>query len=159
MKARRFISLSPTANKQRDIMISPRPERPGVSSTRQPGMISWWQPEIESQLSAVHTSRSSQSSAEPDAQAPPLHASFSVQVSPSLQGSVLGVKTQPLPELQESSVQRLESSQPSAPPPWQVPPPHASFSVQASPSSQGSVLGVKTQPLTELQDSSVHRLE
>jgi len=60
---------------------------------------------------------------------------------------VLLVWTQPVAELQVSSVQAFPSSQLSASPPTHPPPLHASFVVQTLPSSQGAVLFVWTQPV------------
>jgi hypothetical protein len=57
--------------------------------------------------------------------------------------------------LQESSVQALLSSQTIAVP-RHDPPSHASFTVQALPSSQACVLFGKTQPVAGLQVSVVH---
>jgi len=66
------------------------------------------------------------------------------------------VWTQPVAELQVSSVHTFPSSQLSAGPPAHTPPLHASFVVHTLPSSQGAVLFVWTQPVAGLQVSSVH---
>ena len=66
--------------------------------------------------------------------------------------------SQPRLVLQESVVQALLSLQLSAAPLTQVPPPQVSLPVQALPSLQGPVLLVRTQPLDELQLSSVQTL-
>src|SRR5439155_1449397 len=80
------------------------------------------------------------------------------QLFPSEQGAALLVWTQPVAELQVSSVHTFPSSQLSAGPPAHTPPLHASFVVHALPSSQGAVLFVWTQPVAGLQLSSVQAL-
>jgi len=115
-------------------------------------MGSWTHPVLESQLSAVQASSSSQDTAVP------LHTnesqtSSSVQASPSSQGSLLAVWEQaPVSGSQVSSEQTFPSSQSFAVPPSQVPAPsHVSgASVQALPSSQ-------VVPWSRSQD--VHELE
>jgi hypothetical protein len=94
----------------------------------------------------------------PPTQTPPEHASICVQALPSSHDAVLLVWTQPVAGLQLSSVQGLPSSQPSAAPAWQLPPPQVSPIVQALPSSHEAVLLVWTQPVAGLQLSSVHAL-
>src|SRR5437870_44099 len=81
-----------------------------------------------------------------------------VQELSSLHGAVVFVWTQPVAASQESSVQPLPSSQFGADPPWQVPPTHVSFVVQAFPSLHGFELFEWTQPLAGLQESSVQPL-
>ena len=81
-----------------------------------------------------------------------MHASLSVQVE------ALGVLTQPLAGLQLSSVQPLSSVQAVTGPAKHVVAEQASASVQALPSSQGLILVEKTQPVAEVQLSSVHAL-
>ena len=83
----------------------------------------------------------------PETHRPPLQTSPTVQLFPSEQAAVLLVWTQPVAELQVSSVQAFPSSQLSAGPPTHPPPLHASFVVQTLPSSQGAVLFVWTQPV------------
>ena len=116
------------------------------------------QPMMVSQLSSVQPLLSSQLGGAPPTQAPPLQVSFVVQASPSSHGFVLLVWTQPEPKSQLSSVQTLLSLQFGGGPPAQLPPLHVSLVVQASPSSQGAVLLVLTQPVAGLQLSSVHTL-
>jgi hypothetical protein len=121
------------------------------------------QPEVGLQESSVQGLLSLQFGAGPPLQVPPPHLSFVVQAFPSLHGLVLFVWTQPEAGSHESVVQALPSSQPSAGPPWQVPPPHVSFVVQALPSLHGAVLGVWMQPVVPpkpdgMQESSVHGL-
>ena len=91
----------------------------------------------ESQVSFVHPFASSQVIGAPPVHVPSAHTSAIVQALPSSQAFVLCVLTQPIPALQESSVQEFASSQSSPGPAEQVPnPSHWSTSVQASPSSQ-----------------------
>jgi hypothetical protein len=110
------------------------------------------------QESSVQALPSLQTSAGPPTQAPPLHASGVVHAFPSLQDAVLFTWTQPVPGLQESSVQPLLSLQLGAGPPTQAPPAHVSPVVHALPSLQGAVLLVKTHPVVVLQLSFVHTL-
>ena len=78
---------------------------------------------------------------------PPAQVSFVVQALPSSQGSELFACVQPVAESQASVVQRLPSLQLGADPPTQLSPEQVSLVVQAFPSSQGSLLFVKMQPL------------
>jgi hypothetical protein len=110
------------------------------------------------QASSVQGLLSLQLVAEPGTQAPPEQTSPVVQALPSLHGSVLFVCVQPVAELQASVVQGLLSLQLGAGPPTHVPPEQVSFVVQASPSSQGSVLFVWLQPVTGLHVSVVQGL-
>jgi len=107
------------------------------------------------QESVVHTFESLQTNGVPPWQVPPEHISPVVQAFPSLQDALLGVYTHPVAGLQESSVQMFPSLQTRGVPGWQLPSPQVSFTVQASASSQGSVLLVYTQPDAGLQESSV----
>jgi hypothetical protein len=102
----------------------------------------WTQPEAGTQESSVQTFPSSQFGGAPPLQVPPPHVSFVVHAFPSSHGLLLFVCTQPDAGLHESSVQPFPSSQFGALPPWQLPPPHVSFVVQAFPSSHGFVLFV-----------------
>src|SRR6185503_13008430 len=68
-------------------------------------------PEAALQPSVVHTLLSSQLSAAPPTQTPPLHASDVVQALPSSQGLVLFVCVHPEAALQPSVVHTLPSSQ------------------------------------------------
>src|SRR5262249_52013196 len=87
----------------------------------------------------------------------PWQASFTVQVLPSSQGTVLFACVQPTAGSQASSVQRLPSLQSGAGPPTQVPATQVSPVVQALPSSQGPTLGTFRQtPAVQL--SSVEGL-
>jgi hypothetical protein len=73
-------------------------------------------------------------------QLPPLQKSAPLQNAKSLQGALLIVKTQPMAELQLSSVQTFPSLQTTGSPGMQAPPEQTSPSVQMSPSLQGSLL-------------------
>jgi hypothetical protein len=81
-----------------------------------------------------------------------------VQALPSLQDVVLFVCTQPVAELQLSSVHTLSSLQFFGPPAWQLPPAHVSPTVQMFPSSHGDVLFMWRHPTTASQLSFVHGL-
>src|SRR5215470_2252140 len=94
----------------------------------------------------------------PAPQMPPEHVSPSVHGLLSSHSAVLFACTQPLAGSHESSVHGLLSTQFGADPPLHLPPPHVSFNVQASPSSQGAVLSVKMQPFAESQVSVVQTL-
>src|SRR6059058_2275733 len=96
-------------------------------------------PVAGSQESSVQTLRSSQCRDWP-MHVPPPQTSPAVQASPSSQGAVFGVWTQPLPESQESSVQGLPSSQSSDGPPTHTPAAQVSAVVQALPSWHGFAL-------------------
>jgi hypothetical protein len=108
--------------------------------------------------SSVHTFPSLQFSGGPPAHAPPEHASFVVQALPSLHGALLLTYTQPEAGLQESSVQRLPSSQVRGGPPMHVPPEHVSPVVHTLPSLHEALLLTYTQPVAGLQESSVQTL-
>ena len=118
----------------------------------------WAQPVVLLQLSTVHSTPSSQSTAPGPAQLPPAQTSPLVHASPSLQLAVVLVCTQPVPLLQLSAVQALLSLQSRVLLPPQLPPLQTSPAVQASPSLQLVVLLVKTQPLLGLQLSLVQPL-
>jgi hypothetical protein len=113
------------------------------------------QPVSASQESSVQRLPSLQFGGAPPTQAPPEHASFVVQALPSSHEAVLLGCTQPVTELHESSVQGLPSSQFVGAPPTQAPPEQESFVVQALPSSHAVELSVCTQPVAQLQESSV----
>jgi hypothetical protein len=98
-------------------------------------------PEAGLQESSVQTFPSLQSSGGPPAQLPPEQASPVVHAFPSLQGAVLLVFTHPVVGLQESSVQRLLSSQSRGDEPTHSPPEQVSTVVQTSPSSQDPEIG------------------
>jgi hypothetical protein len=106
----------------------------------------------------VHGLLSSQLGADPPTHAPEAQVSLVVQAFPSSQDAVLFVCTHPDAGSHESSVQGFASSQSSAAPPTQVPPPQVSFVVQALPSSHAAVLLKCTQPVAGLQVSSVQPL-
>ena len=93
-----------------------------------------------------------------EVQAPPAHASVSVQTLPSVHVAVLARCTQPEPALQLSSVHGLPSSHDAALPGTHVPPAHWSPSVQTLPSLHRTVLLVDLQPATVSQLSVVHGL-
>ena len=92
----------------------------------------------------MQTFPSSQSGGGPPTHTPPEQVSFVVQASPSSQVAALFVFTHPVAESHESSVQMFPSSQFGGGPPTHAPPEHVSFVVQASPSSQESLLSVHT---------------
>ncbi len=101
----------------------------------------WKQPVAESQPSAVHTLPSSQLVGIPFSQDPSLHVVFVVQALPSSQAPPdNGVFWHPSVGWQPSVVQSLPSSHVGPAPGLHVPPPQTSPTVQALPSSQGSVL-------------------
>lgn len=110
------------------------------------------------QLSSVQTLPSLQFGAGPPTHTPPAQVSPVVHASPSLQGAVLFVWTQPLPTLQLSSVHGLASSQLGPGPDWQVPLTQTSPTVHAFPSLHEAELLVWTQPVAGLQVSSVQPL-
>ena len=83
----------------------------------------------------------------PDTQTPSLHTSGFVHALPSVQGAVLLVCTQPVAELQLSSVQTLLSSQLGGDPPTHAPLEHVSFVVQALLSSQEPSRSTNPQPV------------
>ena len=103
------------------------------------------QPRTESHESLVHGLPSSQSSGAPPTHDPPEQVSSIVHASPSSHGSELSVLTHPVAGSHVSSVQMLPSSQSAGAPPTQVPAAHVSPTVQASPSSHGSVLLANSQ--------------
>jgi len=96
------------------------------------------QPLAGLQVSMVHGLLSSQPRPAPDTQLPAAHASPTVHALPSEQGAVRLLCAQPLAAEQVSPVHGLLSSHATA---WpaQIPPKHASFCVQAEPSSQPGV--------------------
>jgi len=94
----------------------------------------------------------------PGTHRPPLQTSPPVQLFPSEQGAALLVWTQPVAELQVSSVHTFPSSQLGDAPPTHLPPPHLSLVVQAFPSLHRAVLFVSKQPVAGLQVSSVQTL-
>jgi hypothetical protein len=96
------------------------------------------QPSETLQVSSVHGLLSSQLGGGPPLHVPPLHVSFVVQALVSSHGSVLKALTHPVAALHESSVHGLLSLQFGADPGMHAPLEHASVSVQASPSSQGT---------------------
>ena len=118
------------------------------------------QPEPGTQESSVHGLLSLQFKAPAPAwQVPPEHVSPVVQALPSSHAAVLFVKTHPVAGTQLSVVQTLLSLQASVPAPgWQLPPPQVSPVVQALPSSQATVLFVKTHPVAGLHVSVVQTL-
>src|SRR6185369_576328 len=121
-------------------------------------LLAYWQPLAGLQVSSVQTLPSLQLRGDAPTQVPPAQVSTRVHALLSLHGAVLFVYSHPLAGLQTSSVQPLPSSQLSAAPLTHVPPPQVSATVQALPSSHGTVLFVYSQPLDGLQVSSVHRL-
>jgi len=93
-----------------------------------------------SQESSVQTLPSSQFGGAPPTQTPAEHVSPIVQASPSSHAAALLMFWQPKTTSQESSVQTFPSSQPGGTPPTQTPAEQVSLVVQASPSSQDTVL-------------------
>src|SRR5438045_3846362 len=83
----------------------------------------WTQPDPGSHESSVHGSPSSQFVGPPGTHEPPPQASPLEQASPSEQGPVLSVKTQPRTGSHVSSVQTLPSSQTRGAPGAQAPAP------------------------------------
>ena len=144
----------------------------GSSSPQGSALFAWTQPQASpvlpdgSQLSLVHGLASSQAVLAPGRQILPEQLSPMVQTLPSSQAAVLAWLTQPpglpgslgSPLLQLSSVQGLPSLQPRATPGLQALPLQASPTVHGSPSSQGALLGVETQPSSTVRASAVHGL-
>jgi hypothetical protein len=95
-----------------------------------------WQPSVLSHVSVpLHESPSLQSSGEPGVQDPSIHTSSVVQTLPSSQGAMLCTNTHPVCGSQLSSVHALLSLQTTCSPGSQMPVWHASFVLQALPSS------------------------
>jgi glyoxylate utilization-related uncharacterized protein len=115
-------------------------------------------PEAGLQVSSVQTLLLLQFGGGPPTQVAPLQPSAVVHASPSSHGAALSTWTQPVAELQLSSVQPLPSLQLGGAPPTQAPAPHVSLVVQALPSLHGAVLLVWVQPVAGLQASFVHTL-
>ena len=99
-------------------------------------------PDAGAHPSAVQTFPSSQLGAGPPTQTPPAHVSFVVHASPSVQAIVLFVCVHPDAGSQPSVVQTFPSSQFSAGPPTQTPPPQVSFVVHTLPSLQAAPLAM-----------------
>ena len=118
----------------------------------------WMQPLVASQESSVHGLPSSHPPGLPGTQLPPAQVSPNVQTLPSVHAKVLFTWPQPPPGLQVSVVQGLLSSQPNAAPGTQLPPEHASPTVQELLSVQGAVLNACWQPVDGKHVSSVHTL-
>ena len=116
------------------------------------------QPPTGSQALSVQTLSSSQLRAAPPTHAPLAQVSAVVHAFPSLQASVLFVKTQPLSDAHESVVQAFPSSQTRGAPDRQEPCTQVSPVVQAFPSEQGSALFVYSHPTAGSQSSVVHGL-
>ena len=130
-----------------------------ASPSLQPTVLALWtQPILGSQLSLVQPLSSSQASAAPPLQLPPLQASLWVHVLPSLHAALLLPKTQPDPALQLSLVQTLPSTQPNAAPALQTLAAQTSLMVHALPSLHGDELALWTQPALPSQLSSVQTL-
>jgi hypothetical protein len=128
-------------------------------SSQESVLFEFTQPLPVSQKSSVHRLASLQLGAGPPTQLPPEQLSAVVQALLSLQGAVLFAFTQPLPGLQESSVQRLESLQFKGELPTHDPPEQISIVVQELLSLQESVLFAYVQPLPVSQESVVQILE
>jgi hypothetical protein len=105
-------------------------------------LFAWTHPAAGEHVSFVHALLSLQSGAPvPGWQLPPPHVSPTVQAFPSSHAAVLFAWTHPTAASHESVVQALLSSQSGAPAPgWQLPPAHASPTVQALPSSHVAAL-------------------
>ena len=99
----------------------------------QPGTSVCVHPPAPSQASLVQGSLSAQPYAVPT-HAPPLHVSPNVQLLPSIQEAVFGVKVHPLAGAQSSSVHTLPSLQLCPVPGLQMPPPQVSPTVHRLPS-------------------------
>ncbi len=122
-------------------------------------LAAWTQAPVTAlQESSVQTLPSSQATAAPGTQLPPLHLSPLVQPLLSVQTAVLLLWAHPLILLQESSVHGLPSSQLTAAPAPQLPFLQVSPTVQTSPSLHGAVLLACAQPLAAPHESSVHGL-
>ena len=117
-----------------------------------------WQPFLASQLSSVHGLPSLQTSAAPGTQAPLAQLSPAVQAVPSSQLAVLLLDLQPPWASQVSVVQGLLSSHGAGAVALQTPEAQVSPVVQLLPSSQGSALLAKTQPVILSHESSVQGL-
>ncbi len=117
------------------------------------------QPSLLSHVSVVQALPSSQLVAPPDLHTPPLQTSPVVQALASSQARLLAACKQPALTSQVSVVQGFVSSQPSATPGLQTPPPQVSPVVHALPSSQADALLVWAQPVLALQESLVHGFE
>src|SRR5262249_29589929 len=101
-----------------------------LPSSHGPAAVVWTQPGAGAQPSAVHGFASSQTRGAPGTHAPALHASPTVQASPSSQAAVLLVNTQlPVAGSQASSVQGFASSHASGMP-AHAPAVHVSSCVQ-----------------------------
>ena len=116
------------------------------------------QPDAGSQLSFVQTLPSLHTGAAPPTHLLLAHVSLVVQALPSPHASVLAVKMQPAIGSHVSVVQGLLSLQVTAVGPVHTLLAHTSLVVQALPSEQTDVLAAFTQPVAELQESSVHTL-
>ena len=116
------------------------------------------QPPAASQPSSVHGFLSSQGRAPPPMQEPPLQWSPVVHTDPSLHGAWLAMCRHAVTALQLSSVQALPSEQFIATPLAHCELAHASPTVHALPSLQGTLLATWTQPPGVAQPSSVHAL-
>ena len=110
------------------------------------------------QLSFVHGLPSLQVGAGPPTQLPPLHVSFVVHALPSLQGTVLFVKTHPVAVEHESLVHGLPSLHTSAAPPLHTPAAQASLVVHALPSSHVPAMFAWAHPLAGTHESFVQTL-
>ena len=134
------------------------PVEHGSPSSQAAALFACRHPAAGLHVSSVHPLASSQLSAGPPTQAPPVQVSEVVHAFPSLHAAALFVWTQPVAGLQESSVQPLLSLQSSAGPPAQVPALQVSPVVHVFPSLHAAVLFVWTQPVAGLHVSSVHPL-
>ncbi len=117
-----------------------------------------WQPASLSQLSLVHGLPSSQLSAPPATQLPPLQVSPTLHTLLSVHGAVLLVETQPWLGSQTSSVHGLLSLHTTFEPGTQPPDLHTSPEVHRLLSVQTAVLLMYWHPFSLPQLSSVHGL-
>ena len=129
-----------------------------VASSHALVLLECSQPDAGLQLSVVQTLWSSQSSAVPELQVPPPQTSWPLQTVASSHALVLLECSQPDAGLQLSVVQTLWSSQSSAVPELQVPPPQTSWPLQTVASSHALVLLECAQPEAGLQLSVVQTL-
>ena len=129
-----------------------------LPSSQGPLALAWVQPAIASHASMVHATPSSQPMGLPGTHAPPRQLSPDVQTLLSVQVAALARCVQPVWALQPSLVHGLPSEHSAAVPPRQLPPAHASPTVQALPSVHVAALARCVQPVGAEQPSVVQGL-